>query len=168
MASLRAPRRGKGRPRTKSDRAMAEEAYASKVDRKLLRDRGIEEVMPEKSDHIANWKRLGAKGGRPPTFDKEAYKRRHIIERRFHTFKDWRGIASRFDKLTPTYRVGVILRAVTTCLTLLGNTPESTVDRRPPVRSFITPADSVSPFSGDGPCLQIGVERLVTSPLLQE
>ena len=59
-------RRGKGRPRTKPDRAMADKAYASKANRKLLRDRGIEAVIPEKSDHIANRKRLGAKGGRGP------------------------------------------------------------------------------------------------------
>jgi hypothetical protein len=38
---------------------MADKAYASKANRKLLRDRGIAAVVPERSDHIANRKRLG-------------------------------------------------------------------------------------------------------------
>ena len=60
MSSLRVPRRGTGRPRTKPDRTMADKAYASKANRKLLRDRGIQAVIPEKSDHIA--KRNGGEG----------------------------------------------------------------------------------------------------------
>ncbi|GEP27291.1 hypothetical protein CLE01_18890 [Cryobacterium levicorallinum] len=107
------PRRGTGRPRTKPDRAMADKAYASKANRKLLRDRGIQAVIPEKSDHIANRKRRGGEGGRPPGFDKEAYKRRNVIERCFQAFKQWRGIATRYDKLAVNYRGGVILRTIT-------------------------------------------------------
>jgi transposase len=87
MGSLRVPRRGRDRPRTTPVRAMADKAYASKANRKLLRDRGIEAVIPEKSDHIANRKRLGTKGGRPPSFDAEAYERRNVIERCFEGFK---------------------------------------------------------------------------------
>ena len=75
-------------------------------------------MIPEKSDHIANRKRLGAKGGRPPLFDKEAYKRRNVIERCFETFKQWRAIATRYDKLAVTYRGGVVLRAITIWLKL--------------------------------------------------
>ena len=41
MTSLKVPRRGTGRPRTKPDRTMADKAYASKANRKLLRERGI-------------------------------------------------------------------------------------------------------------------------------
>jgi len=43
--------------------------------------------------------------------NKEAYKRRNVIERCFATFKKWRGIATRYDKLALAYRDGVILRA---------------------------------------------------------
>ena len=102
---------------------MADKAYASKANRALLRGRGIEAVIPEKSDQIANRKKRGAKGGRPPAFDKEAYKRRNVIERCFQTFKQWRGIATRYDKLAVTYRGGVVLRAVTIWLKVLGDTP---------------------------------------------
>ena len=123
MKSLRVPRRSRGRPRTKPVRAMADKAYASKANRKLLRDRAIEAVIPEKSDHIANRKRFGAKGGRPPSFDAEAYKRRNVIERCFERFKQWRAIATRYDKLAITYRGGVVLRAITNWLKVLRDTP---------------------------------------------
>ncbi len=113
MSSLRVPRRGTGRPRTKPDRTLADKAYASQANRKLLCDRGIQAVIPEKSDHIANRKRRGGKGGQPPGFDKEAYKRRNVIERCFQAFKQWRGIATRYDKLAVNYRGGVILRTIT-------------------------------------------------------
>lgn len=75
--------------------------------------RGIEPVIPEKSDHIANRKRLGSQGGRPPEFDTEAYKRRNAIKQRFGAFKQWRAIATRYEKLAVNYRGGVVLRAIT-------------------------------------------------------
>ena len=71
----------------------------------------------------SNRKRLGAKGGPPPGFDKEAYKRRNVIERCFEGFKPWRAIAARYDKLAVTYRGGAMLRAITIWLKVLGDTP---------------------------------------------
>jgi transposase len=95
MGSLKVVRPCGGRPRTTPDRTMADKAYSSKANRKLLRERGIQAVIPERSDQIANRKRLGANGGRPPGLDTEAYKRRNVIERCFQTFKQWRGIVTR-------------------------------------------------------------------------
>nr|WP_022887438.1 transposase [Glaciibacter superstes] len=89
----------------------------------MSRDRGIQAVIPERSDHVANRKRLGVKGGRPPGLDKEAYKRPNVIERCFEAFKQWRGIATRYDKLALTYRGGVVLRAITIWLEAVGDTP---------------------------------------------
>ena len=54
-----------------------------------------------------------AKGGRPPAFDAEAYKGRNVIERSFNVLKQWRGLATRYDKLALTYRGGVVLGAIT-------------------------------------------------------
>ncbi|NMR32283.1 transposase [Crystallibacter degradans] len=45
--------------------------------------------------------------------DKEAYKRRNVVELSFNVFKQWRGLATRYDKLALTYRGGVVLRAIT-------------------------------------------------------
>jgi transposase len=41
----------------------------------------------------------------------------------FETFKQWRVIATRYDKLAVTYRGGVVLRAITVWLKVLGDTP---------------------------------------------
>jgi putative transposase len=42
-------------------------------------------------------------------FDKEAYKRRKIIERAFSRLKDWRRVATRNDKLAGNFTATVIL-----------------------------------------------------------
>ena len=123
LGSLRVPRIGGGRPRTTPDRALGDKAYSSKANRKMLRDRNIHAVIPERSDQIANRKRRGRAGGRPPGLDKEAYKRRNVIERSFAVFKQWRGIATRYDKLALTYRGGAVLRAITIWSKALGDTP---------------------------------------------
>lgn len=39
--------------------------------------RGIHCTIPEKRDEIANRKKRGSHGGRPPKFDKADYKERH-------------------------------------------------------------------------------------------
>lgn len=123
MGSLRVPRLGGGRPRTTPERALGDKAYSSKANRLLLRQRGIQAVIPERSDQVANRKRRGRHGGRPPGLAKEAYKRRNVIERCFAAFKQWRGIATRYDKLALTYRGGVVLRAIIIWLKELGDTP---------------------------------------------
>jgi transposase len=45
-------------------------------------------------------------------FDSDAYRGRNTLERSFNLFKQWRAIATRYDKLAPTYRAGVVLYAV--------------------------------------------------------
>lgn len=101
-----------GTTRKRPERAMADKAYSSKGNRKFLRDRGIQCVIPEKEDQKANRKRKGRAGGRPVTYDKEAYKRRNVVERSFNALKQWRGMATRYDKLALTYRSAVVLHAV--------------------------------------------------------
>jgi transposase len=46
-----------------------------------------------------------------------------VIERFFALAKQWRGIATRFDKLAITYRAGATLCAILTWVRLLGDTP---------------------------------------------
>jgi transposase len=59
----------------------------------------------------------------PPAFDIEAYKDRNVVERSFNTRKQWRGLATRYDKLAITYRGGVILAVIVTWIRALGETP---------------------------------------------
>ncbi|MBB5787662.1 putative transposase [Jiangella mangrovi] len=113
LAQLAVRRLGPGRPRTRPLALLGDKAYSSRATRALLRARGIKAVIPQRADEIGHRKRRGTAGGRPPNFDPVAYKRRNVIERSFNTHKQWRGIATRYDKHAVNYRGGVVLRAIT-------------------------------------------------------
>jgi len=123
LAELHVPRLGPGRPRTRPDAVIADRAYTSGVTRTELRRRGIRAVIPEKSDQIAGRKRRGRRGGRPPGFDADAYRGRNVVERSFALAKQWRGLATRYDKLAITYRAAVTISAIPTWLRHMGDTP---------------------------------------------
>ena len=57
-------------------------AYSSRAIRTHLRDHGITAVIPSQSTKIGHRKRRGSAGGRRPTFDKEDYKGRNVVERK--------------------------------------------------------------------------------------
>jgi transposase len=49
--------------------------------------------------------------------------RRNVIERGFNVIKQWRGLATRYDKLAIVYRAAAaVLRAITIWLTHLSDT----------------------------------------------
>lgn len=123
LAHLKVDRRGPGRPRTRPDRLRGDKAYSSRATRQRLRRRGIVAVIPQPSDQIAHRKRRGTQGGRPPAFDAEDYKGRNVVERNFNTVKQWRGLATRYDKLAIVYRGAAVLRAITLWLPHLSDTP---------------------------------------------
>ncbi len=113
LAQLAVKRLGPGRPRTRPDAVLGDKAYSSRGIRADLRERGIRAVIPQPSDQIGHRKKRGSAGGRPPAFDAKAYKGRNVIERSFNDHKQWRGIATRYDKLATVYRGAVVLRAIT-------------------------------------------------------
>jgi putative transposase len=113
LSHLAVHRVGPGRPRTRPTAVLADKAYSSRAIRAELRSRQIKAVIPQPSDQIAHRKRRGSAGGRPPTFDAQTYKGRNVIERSFNEHKQWRGIATRYDKLATVYRGAVVLRAIT-------------------------------------------------------
>lgn len=123
LAHLEVGRGQRGRPRTRPDRIRGDKAYSSRATRALLRRRGIRAVIPEPSTQIANRQRRGSRGGRPPAFDAEDYKGRNVIERGFNITKQWRGLATRYDKLAIVYRAAAVLRAITIWLPYLSDTP---------------------------------------------
>ncbi|GAA2957209.1 hypothetical protein GCM10020227_64520 [Streptomyces flavovirens] len=112
MGALRVPRAGAGRPRRRPDAVLADKAYSSRAIRRGLRERNIRTVIPERADQKANRLRRGQAGGRPPAFDRELYKARNVVERCFGRLKQFRAIATRFDKLADRYRAGVHLAAL--------------------------------------------------------
>ena len=44
-----------------------------------------------------------------PAFDPVAYRKRNLIERAFCRFKDWRAIATRYDKTARNFLAGICL-----------------------------------------------------------
>jgi transposase len=104
MDQIRILRRGPGRPRTRPARAMGDKAYSSRANRAYLRRRGIKAVIPIKEDQKTNRRKLGSKGGRPPVFDREIYKDRNTVERCFNKLRQFRAVATRYDKRERIYQ----------------------------------------------------------------
>lgn len=112
LDSIRIPRAVTGRPRTTPARVLGDKAYSSRAIRHLLRRRGIVATIPERRDQMANPRRRGTHGGRPPAFDKDIYRNRNVVERCFARLKQFRAIAMRFDKLADRYRAGIVVAAL--------------------------------------------------------
>jgi transposase len=73
---------------------------------------GSRSSSAEKSDAIARRKAKGSAGGRPLDFDAKDYKKRNVVERAFNVLKNWRGLATRYDKHALIYRGGVVLGSI--------------------------------------------------------
>jgi len=94
-------RLGRGRPRLKPDRLAADKAYSSGVIRSALRRRGIEPVIPTKSNE------------RPaPGFDRDAYRERNRVERLINKLKQFRRIATRYEKRAANYLGMITIAAI--------------------------------------------------------
>lgn len=111
MAAIRVAR-PVGRPRTRPDSVSADKAYSSRAIRAHLRGRGIRAVFPEPADQAGHRRRRGRHGGRPPLLDREAYKRRNTVERCINRLKQWRGIATRYDKTATNYHAALLIAAI--------------------------------------------------------
>ena len=99
LDALSVARKGLGRPRTRPDMLRGDKAYSSRATRQTLRRRGIKAVIPEPSDQQQHRRNRGSRGGRPVGLDMEAYRGRNVIERGYSDVKQWRGLATRYDKL---------------------------------------------------------------------
>ena len=116
LAALQVARPGAGRPRTRPDYLVADKGYSSKANRGLLRARGIGHTIPEKADQAAYRRRKGSAGARPPAFNRDRYARRSSVERGFCQLKQWRGLATRYDKHARNYAGAITLAAMLTWL----------------------------------------------------
>jgi len=112
LETVRVARRGKGRPRTRPGRAMADKAYPPAANRAYLRRRGIQAVIPGKEDQKKNRRARGRSGGRPPAFDPGHYKERNTVERCFAKLKQFRAVATRYDKRDFMYQATVDVASI--------------------------------------------------------
>jgi transposase len=88
----------RGRPRVRPDRVAGDKGYSSRTVRQYLRRRGIGAVIPTRSTERHN-----------PRFDRAAYRERNTVERLFNRLKQFRAIATRYDKLALRYHAGITL-----------------------------------------------------------
>src|SRR5271163_4505212 len=80
---------------------IADRAYDGDDFRAQITERGAKPVIPNKSNRV-----------RLHRFDKRAYKGRNVIERCFCRLKDFRRIATRYDKLARNFLSAVQLAAL--------------------------------------------------------
>src|SRR6266487_278307 len=104
LQAIRIGRRGGGWPRTRPGRVMGDKAYSSAANRAYLRRRGIKAVIPVKEDQKSHRWRRGSAGGRPPAFDRERYRERNTVERCYSKLKQFRAVATRYDKRELMYQ----------------------------------------------------------------
>jgi transposase len=96
------PRSGRGRPRRRPRRVAGDKGYSSPTARRRLRQRRISPVIPSKSNQR-----------RQPHFDRAAYRLRNRVERLINRLKQFRRIATRYEKRAANYlamlTIGMIL-----------------------------------------------------------
>ena len=81
-----------------ADELIADKAYDTNLIRQALAADGIIAIIPPKANR--NF---------PPSFDKERYIIRHLVENLFADLKQFRGIATRYCKLAESYRAFINL-----------------------------------------------------------
>ena len=82
------------------DRLIADKGYDTNAIRALVARRGAVAVIPSTASRRE-----------PIPYDREAYRARNLVERLWCRLKDWRRIATRYDKLARNFLAGVIIAA---------------------------------------------------------
>jgi transposase len=82
------------------ERLIADKAYDANSLRQLLAHRGAKPVIPSTANRA-----------HPIPYDKTIYRQRNLIERMFARLKDFRRIATRYDKLARNFLAGALIVA---------------------------------------------------------
>jgi transposase len=99
----------RGRPKTKPKEIVADKGYDAAALRSKLRKRGIRAMIPEK--RIAQGRKRRKKGPHY-RFDKDTYKKRAVIEQSIGWLKEYRRIATRYEKLALSFLAMVKLACI--------------------------------------------------------
>lgn len=100
-------RAGRGRPRKRPQRLIADRAYSSAAGRTELRRRGIGAVIPKPANQrrrvVMNW---------------HVYRERNHVERLIARLKQFRRVATRYEKLASNYQAMLTIAAIRLLLRL--------------------------------------------------
>lgn len=92
---------GRGRPRRRPKRLVGDKGYSSGKVRRYLRRHGIGATIPKKQDE------------RPQrTFDRALYRERNRVERLINRLKQYRRVATRYEKLAVNFLAMVTIAAI--------------------------------------------------------
>jgi transposase len=94
-------RQGRGRPRVRPHRVAGDKGYTGRRYRAFCRHRGIRHTIPR----LNNERRSGP-------FDREMYRLRNRVERLFNRFKQYRSLATRYEKRAESYRALWVIAAI--------------------------------------------------------
>ena len=83
------------------NRLIADRGYDTNAIRTLVAARGAQAVIPSTTSRRA-----------PIPYDRDAYRARNLVERLWCRLKDWRRIATRYDKLAANYLAGALIVAI--------------------------------------------------------
>ena len=100
MAQGAVTRPGRGRPRWRPRRVVGDKGYSSRKIRHYLRRHGMRITIP----HKRNEQRTGP-------FDRTVYRLRNRVERLINRLKQFRRLATRYDKRAANYRAMWLIAA---------------------------------------------------------
>jgi len=95
-------RAGRGRPRSRPQRIVADKGYTSQHLRRYCQQHGIAVTIPTRRNQRKH-----------PRFDRALYRERNQVERLFNRFKQFRRVATRYEKRGVNYLAMVTLAAIT-------------------------------------------------------
>lgn len=98
-----------------AERVVGDKGYSYTTVRAWLDAHGIAHTIPTRADQPAD-----------PHFDRAGYRRRNIVERCIGRLKQWRAIATRFDKRSRNYRTQLVLASIMIWLPTLPTHPSDT------------------------------------------
>ncbi len=100
LDGIRVAKAGGGRPRTRPARVLADKGYSYPTCRRLLYRRGIRFTIPTRSNQ------------RRGRCNPDAYRRRNVVERCVGRLKQFRGIATRYEKRAANFRAMVVIASL--------------------------------------------------------
>ena len=92
-----------GRPRRRFDMVSGDKGYDGANQRAAIRERGSIPLIPSRK------RRDGTYPARSEGFDKTLYKQRNVVERLIGRLKEYRRVATRYDKLAKSFCAFVVI-----------------------------------------------------------